>query len=159
MWPFSKKTAVAKPAPKAAPAIDPEMIEQAHNAVGWLVDYLDGHTLMQEIRDVKELPADRTTMVNAFCVAMGVEPDVERRNAMLIMGLELSSFQPNIGKPITQMPANIDMSDMNGTLEKMTAHASENARFAAIHPTVQQDMEEMAGWFQTALDIAQKRFG
>ncbi|MBZ9910311.1 MULTISPECIES: hypothetical protein [Mesorhizobium] len=161
IWPFvTKQTepAKAQSAPIAFSTADLELAAVAERAVAAFVDYLGADTMVGEIRDVKVLPGPKQALVNAFTLALALEGDAERRDALLRYGLLLSHFQEGVGdKPVRQMP---DFSgDDEAILEVVLAHKSEFDRFNQVYPTAIAEAKQMAEKYQRSIDAAVRRGG
>lgn len=152
-WPFSRRQA----ATKAFSVADLEMVSAAERAVASFANYLGDDAMIGELRDEAALPGPKGALVNAFVVALAVEADPERRDALLQYGLLLSQFQPSVGdKPLRQMP-DISQANDDELLSAVLAHKPEFDRFSEVFPTAIAEAKKMAEKYQQAIDAASLR--
>jgi len=159
-WPFAEKQAQPSTtqSAKAFSAADLELAAAAERAVAAFVDYLGPDTMVGEVRDMKVLPGPKSALVNAFILALALEANPVRRDALLRYGLLLSQFQEGVGiKPVRQMP---DLSgDVDAILQAVLNHKSEFDRFNQLFPAAIAEAKQMAEKYQRSIDAAVRRGG
>jgi hypothetical protein len=84
---------------------DTDVLAAAYEIVAITRDFISVEQLGDDIVDDTELPLSRSTIVNAFRLAIATEPRTEVRQDLIAAGCLLAQFQPGVGVRISVTPA------------------------------------------------------
>ncbi|KQQ38148.1 hypothetical protein ASG19_03525 [Rhizobium sp. Leaf306] len=79
---------------------DADILEAAHRLVELHLTYLREHETKNDLFDVRDLPASKDSLVNAFRLTLATENRTHMRTLLLKAGMTLAQFQENIGRPM-----------------------------------------------------------
>jgi hypothetical protein len=83
---------------------DADILEAAHRLVELHLTYLREHETENDLFDVRDLPASKDSLVNAFRLTLATENRSHIRTLLLKAGMTLAQFQENIGRPMIVKP-------------------------------------------------------
>jgi hypothetical protein len=83
---------------------DADILEAAHRLVELHLTYLREHETANDLFDVRDLPASKDSLVNAFRLTLATENRSHIRTLLLKAGMTLAQFQENIGRPMIIKP-------------------------------------------------------
>lgn len=111
-----------------------------------------------EVRDEKELPAAKETMVQCFALILMAETRAEWRKAYYEAGVQLAYFWPGVGPDRLRLPANVfdNAMSIEKTPEQMRlallSNEDEIRAFGAAFSKVQDENARIAGIFNRAIE-------
>ncbi|OLP57615.1 hypothetical protein BJF92_07235 [Rhizobium rhizosphaerae] len=84
---------------------DADVLLQAADLVEAFIVLLRVENVANDILDTEELPASKTTMINAFRLVIATELEADDSRRLARIGRQLSRFQDNVGLRISLTPA------------------------------------------------------
>jgi hypothetical protein len=79
---------------------DADVLEAAHRLADRYLAFLRELEITDHVMDVRELPASKESIANAFCVVIATEHRPNVRLLLVKAGVTLARFQENIGDPL-----------------------------------------------------------
>lgn len=130
---------------------DAEVLDAAYRIVSSTRKFFVVEPPGQDIIDETTLPFVRSTIVNAFRLAIATEPRADLRNDLVIEGSLLAQYQGDVGPRISVTPASVQ-------LDTVKDEGRYRYHLDRLFEQVVVDRRRLRGLFGRASRIAERKF-
>lgn len=136
-------------------ASPPMILEHAAFKLRELLLYLKAHRLEDEIRDTRDLPVPKSTLINALRLLIAAETRTEQRQQMQRVGIQLAQFQPlaTLASAVSNDALDDPLTRWIATVAEQTKGDIEHDRWA----TVLAERDRLETLFKVSARMAERR--